>query len=214
MPDFHERGGRSRPEDLQRQGPRRRLRRSTTKAFPRRRSSWSTPDASTTTSSAASRCATFPQSNGHGRAGITGPPRPTIGVLKITAQNGLTDRRAQSEASGSSKGSRPQERLLRLETLGGGRTPRLLYRVSPDGKRELVRGARSTTSTSAPCAPALKPRARISGLRTTSAMPPQTVLAPALLLRRRHRQPRQRENDKLPFYPAAGLKRKTDGKGS
>ena len=33
----------------------------------------------------------FPQSNGHGRAGVTGPARPMIGVLKITADNGLTD---------------------------------------------------------------------------------------------------------------------------
>ena len=31
----------------------------------------------------------FPQSNGHGRAGITGPAHPMIGVLKITADNGL-----------------------------------------------------------------------------------------------------------------------------
>ena len=30
----------------------------------------------------------FPQSNGHGRAGITGAARPAIGVLKVTAKNG------------------------------------------------------------------------------------------------------------------------------
>ena len=33
----------------------------------------------------------FPESNGHGRAGITGAPRPSIGVLKITAKDGLSD---------------------------------------------------------------------------------------------------------------------------
>ena len=30
----------------------------------------------------------FPQSNGHGRAGITGGARPSIGVLKVSAENG------------------------------------------------------------------------------------------------------------------------------
>ena len=33
----------------------------------------------------------FPQSNGHGRAGVSAPARPSIGVLKITAPHGLTD---------------------------------------------------------------------------------------------------------------------------
>ena len=33
----------------------------------------------------------FPQSNGHGRAGITGAARPMIGVLKVTAEDGLSD---------------------------------------------------------------------------------------------------------------------------
>ena len=30
----------------------------------------------------------FPESNGHARAGVTGPARPVIGVLKVTAQQG------------------------------------------------------------------------------------------------------------------------------
>ena len=34
----------------------------------------------------------FPQSNGHGRAGVTGASRPAIGVLKVTRE-GRTCRR-------------------------------------------------------------------------------------------------------------------------
>jgi TldD protein len=33
----------------------------------------------------------FPQSNGHGRAGIAGAARPAIGILKVTSEDGLTD---------------------------------------------------------------------------------------------------------------------------
>ena len=44
----------------------------------------------------------FPESNGHGRAGVTGPPRPVIGVLKITAQQGLTDEELNRKAARTS----------------------------------------------------------------------------------------------------------------
>ena len=33
----------------------------------------------------------FPQSNGHGRAGVAAAPKPVIGVLKVTANDGLPD---------------------------------------------------------------------------------------------------------------------------
>jgi TldD protein len=82
----------------------------------------------------------FPQSNGHGRAGITGTARPAIGVLKVTAENGSTDDELNRKAAGDGQGSRTEERLF-VQTLGGEMTPRLLYRVNADGTRELVRGA-------------------------------------------------------------------------
>ena len=82
----------------------------------------------------------FPQSNGHGRAGITGPARPSIGVLKITAENGLDRRRTQQKLLEMAK-DRGLPSVYFVQTMGGQRTPRLLYRISPDGKRELVRGA-------------------------------------------------------------------------
>ena len=33
----------------------------------------------------------FPNSNGHGRAGITAAPRPSIGVFQVTAREGFSD---------------------------------------------------------------------------------------------------------------------------
>ena len=90
-----------------------------------------------------------------------------------------------------------------METLGGPLTPRLLYRVAPDGTHQLVRGGRiSTIWTSVPCVPASKPLARISGAATTPAKSRETVLAPALLLDDITIRRANEKNDKLPFYPS------------
>ena len=82
----------------------------------------------------------FPQSNGHGRAGITGPARPMIGVLKITAENGLTTDELNQKLLAMAK-DRGLSSVYFVQTMGGEMTPRLLYRITPDGKRQLVRGA-------------------------------------------------------------------------
>ncbi len=54
----------------------------------------------------------FPQSNGHGRAGFTGPPAPTLGVLKVTAKNGLADEELNRKLLDMAKDREAQERLL------------------------------------------------------------------------------------------------------
>ena len=54
----------------------------------------------------------FPQSNGHGRAGITGAARPMIGVLKITAENGLTSDELNQKLLAIAKDRGPAERLF------------------------------------------------------------------------------------------------------
>ena len=85
----------------------------------------------------------FPQSNGHGRAGIATAPRPAIGVLKVSAKDGLSEDALNSKLLGLAK-DRDLKSVYYVQTLAGS-TPRLLYRVTPDGsaagKRELVRGA-------------------------------------------------------------------------
>src|SRR6266702_257645 len=80
------------------------------------------------------------QSNGHARAAVTGPAKPAIGVLKVTAQNGLTDEDLNRKLLDIAQ-DRGLKSTYYVATLGGELTPRLLYRVSTDGKRELVRGA-------------------------------------------------------------------------
>ena len=74
----------------------------------------------------------FPQSNGHGRAGITGAARPAIGVLKVTAENGASDEELNSKLLALAK-DRGLKSVYYVQTMGGEMTPRLLYRVNADG---------------------------------------------------------------------------------
>jgi hypothetical protein len=85
--------------------------------------------------------------------------------------------------------------------MGGRLTPRLLYRVSPDGKRELLRGAVLDD---------LDQRALRSGILNAGkdlwvanffGDVPSTVMAPALLFDDITVRRANEKNDKLPFYP-------------
>ena len=141
----------------------------------------------------------FPQSNGHARAGATGAPRPVIGVLKITAENGLSTADLNKKLLDMAR-DRGLKSVYYAETMAG-MTPRLLYRISADGKRELVRGAALAD---------LDQRALRSGVEAAGSElwvanypgeVPQTVLAPALLLGDVTVKRANEKNGKLPFYP-------------
>jgi len=143
----------------------------------------------------------FPQSNGHGRAGIAGAARPSIAVLKVTAKDGLSDDELFHKLIDLAK-DRGLKSVYYVETLGGTNTPRLLYRVGTDGKRELVRGAVLDD---------LDQRALRSGVEAagkdlyaanSDGDVPTTVLGPALLMDDVTVKRANETNDKLPFYPA------------
>jgi predicted Zn-dependent protease len=142
----------------------------------------------------------FPQSNGHGRAGLASPPSPAIGVLQVTAKGGLTDEELNSKLLELAK-DRGLKNVYYVATLGGKLVPRLLYRITPDGKRELVRGAELGD---------LDHRALRSGVVAAGKQlwvanyfgeVPETVLAPALLIDDVTIRRANRKNDKLPYYP-------------
>jgi predicted Zn-dependent protease len=142
----------------------------------------------------------FPQSNGHARGGVTGAPRPSIGVLQFTAKDGLTDEALNRKLIDLAK-DRGLKSVYYVETLGGELTPRLLYRVGLDGKRELVRGATMDD---------LDQRALRSGIEAAGqdlfvanyfGDVPATVLAPALLFDDVTIRRANEKNEKLPFYP-------------
>ena len=82
----------------------------------------------------------FPASNGHGRAGAGAFPAPNLGVLVVKSSDGQApEALRQRVIQMVTDQGRPYG--YRVETMGPGNTPRLLYRVYPDGHEELVRGA-------------------------------------------------------------------------
>jgi predicted Zn-dependent protease len=142
----------------------------------------------------------FPQSNGHGRAGVTGAPRPTIGVLKVTAQHGLTDEELNRKLLDMAK-DRGLKSVYSVATMGGEMSPRLLYRISPDGKRELVRGAVLDDIDQRALRSSIEAAGKDLWVANYYGDVPQTVLAPALLLDDATVKRANEKNAKLPFYP-------------
>jgi predicted Zn-dependent protease len=142
----------------------------------------------------------FPQSNGHGRAGVASAPRPSIGVLELTTKNGLTDEELNRKLMDLAK-DRGLKSAYYVETLGGKMAPRLLYRVSLDGKRELVRGAALADLDQRALRSSVEAAGKELFVMNISGDVPATVLAPALLVDDVTVKRANEKNDKLPFYP-------------
>ena len=142
----------------------------------------------------------FPQSNGHGRAGLAAPPKPSIGVLQVTAKEGLTDEELNSRLLALAK-DRGLKSVYYVATLGGNLTPRLLYRITPDGKRELVRGAELDDLDQRTLRSGVVAAGKHLWVANYFGEVPETVLAPALLIDDVTIRRANKKNDKLPFYP-------------
>lgn len=143
----------------------------------------------------------FPQSNGHARASIAGPAHPTPGVLKITAKDGLSDESLQKKLLDLAK-DRELKNVYYVETMGGPTAPRLVYRITPDGKRELVRGATLADLDLRSLRSSIEAAGNTLWLDNLANDIPESVLAPALLFDDLTLKRANEKNDKLPFYPA------------
>jgi len=142
----------------------------------------------------------FPLSNGHGRAGIAAAAHPALGVLKVTAREGLSDDELNRKLLDLAK-ERGLKSVYAVQTLGGGLTPRLLYRISQDGKRELVRGATLDDLDQRTLRSGVEAAGKVLWVANYFNEVPETVLAPALLLDDVTVRRANEKNDKLPFYP-------------
>jgi TldD protein len=147
----------------------------------------------------------FPSSNGHGRANPGGSPSPNLGVLLVKSaepesQKNLADKLKQMAADQSKPFG------YRVDTLGPGNSPRLLYRVYvKDGHEELVRGAvfneldvRALRNDLTAVGDDPLVSNRMSGL-------PQTIISPSLLFDELEVKRADTSKDKLPEYPAPEL---------
>ena len=142
----------------------------------------------------------FPQSNGHGRAAMAGPAHPALGVLKITAKNGLSDEDLQKKLLDMAK-DRDLKSVYFVDTLGGPTTPRLLYRINADGTRQLVRGARLADLDQRALRSSVEAAGKDLWLGNFTGDISETVLAPAVIVDDVTVRRANEKNDKLPFYP-------------
>lgn len=140
----------------------------------------------------------FPNSNGHGRAALGQAAHSHAGVLIVKSSNALSSEELRAKLLAYAK---EQGRdVYEVETLGGELVPRLLYRISPDGKRTLVRGAIFDE---------LDQRAIRSGIVAAGGKPyiaqtigpiPETTIAPELLFADITVKRANEAQQKLPYY--------------
>jgi TldD protein len=146
----------------------------------------------------------FPESNGHGRAIPAQSAHSRAGVVIVKSTQNFTaeQMRAKLVSLAKEKGKNVYE----VETLGGGEMmPRLLYSISPDGKRTLVRGAAFDD---------VDQRALRADIIAVGGKPwvaqsiapiPQTTIVPSILFDDITVKRANQEQQKLPYYPPPAL---------
>jgi predicted Zn-dependent protease len=149
----------------------------------------------------------FPASNGHGRAGTGAYPAPNLGVLVLKSKEAQSPEELKKRVIQMiTEQAKPYG--YRVETLGAGNSPRLLYRVYADGHEELVRGAVFSE---------LDVRALRSDLIAVGNDPlvsnrsggiATTVISPSLLFDELEVKRSDTSKDKLPDYSAPPLEKK------
>jgi len=147
----------------------------------------------------------FPASNGHGRATPGGVPQPSLGVLLLRSSE-PESRKALNEKLKEMASDQGKAFAYRVDTLGPGNAPRLLYRVYVnDGHEELVRGAvfneldvRALRNDLSAVGDDPLVSNRMSGL-------PQTIICPSLLFDELEVKRADTTKEKLPEYSAPAL---------
>lgn len=149
----------------------------------------------------------FPTSNGHGRAAPGTSASPAVGTLIFKSSE------AQSPADLTKKlkemaGAEDKAYGYRVDTLGPGNAPRLLYRIyASDGHEELVRGAvfneldvRALRNDLTALGNDPLVSNRVGGLA-------ETIIAPSLLFDELEVKRADTSKEKLPEYPAPELRK-------
>ncbi len=145
----------------------------------------------------------FSTSNGHGRAAPGQAAHARVGVLLFKASHPLskkdmTDRLLQM--------AKQQGRdVYEVETLGGELVPRLLYRVHPDGSRELVRGASFDELDNRSLRSDIVAAGDDAYVSNALAAVPKTIIAPSMLFDDIGVKRATVEQQKLPYYGPPAL---------
>jgi hypothetical protein len=131
---------------------------------------------------------------------LTGPARPSISVLDVKAREGLSDDAMNQKLLSLAK-DRGLKSVYYIDTMGPELTPRLLYRLSSDGKRELVRGASLEDLDQRTLRSGIIAAGKEQYVANYDSAVPETILAPALLFDDVTIRRANEKNDKLPYYP-------------
>jgi hypothetical protein len=140
----------------------------------------------------------FPASNGHGRAALVQGARSRAGVVIVKSSQNLTAEQmgAKLVALAKDKG----QDVYEVDTLGGELMPRLLYRVSADGKRTLVRGAAFDDLDQRALRADIIAAGGKSWVAQTTAPIPETTIVPEILFDDITVKRAVQEQQKVPYY--------------
>jgi len=140
----------------------------------------------------------FPVSNGHGRAAPGQAARAAAAVIIFKAVTPVSAAEMQQKLVAMAK---EQDRdVYEVETLGGELTPRLLYRVHPDGSRQLIRGAVFDELDNRSLRSDIVAAGDDPYVNQTLGNIPETTIAPSLLFGDIGVKRATEEQQKLPYY--------------
>ena len=140
----------------------------------------------------------FPDSNGHGRAGLGQPAHSRSAVAIFRSSEPLSD--VQMKAKLDDLAKKQGSDAYEVETLAGELVPRLLYRVHTDGTRELVRGAAFDELDLRSLRSDIVAAGDHPYVMNTLGPIPQTVIAPSILFGDIAVKRATEEQQKLPYY--------------
>jgi TldD protein len=145
----------------------------------------------------------FATSNGHGRAAPGQAAHSRSGVLIVKASKPLSKNDLNKRLLDLAK---LQSRdVYAVETLGGELAPRLLYRVHPDGTRQLVRGAVFDELDNRSLRSDIVAAGNDAYVSNSLGTTPQTTIAPSLLFDDIGVKRATLEQQKLPYYAPPAL---------
>jgi len=145
----------------------------------------------------------FPASNGHGRAALAQGAHSRSGVMVFSATKTLSpaEMRARLLALAKEQGRDVYE----VETVAPDLSPRVLYRVHPDGKRTLVRGAAFDELDNRSLRSEIIAAGSDSHVDNSLGPVPQTTVAPSLLFADITVKRATETQQKLPYYGPPGI---------
>jgi len=140
----------------------------------------------------------FPASNGHGRAAPGAPAHSRSGVMIFTSNRTFSPSDLNQQLLAMAKEQKKD--VYAVETMGG-EAPRLLYRIHPDGSRQLVRGAVFDELDNRSLRSEITAVGNDPYVNDSLAALPQTTIVPSLLFGDIGVKRATEEQQKLPYYP-------------